>query len=299
MHLIGCERPGASRVQPGPRVETADPESTSTVPAHAVESRSVETLDWSFPDEFGGPKRCGLLVPRPIRPGARLPILIALHGLGETSDPKTGAFGWIESYRLEAAYRRLLSPPLSREDFGGLVTDERLAAINADLAARPFAGLIVATPYIPRDVTERKTADLFARWFEERLLPRIGRELPGDPRRAGIDGVSLGGLAALELGIARPDLFIAIGALQPAISDPTVADRIAKRIAEGLGERPLRLVTSTEDVYRPAILALDAKLSSLGVAHETEVTVGPHDYAWNRGPGAIEMLLFHDRALRR
>jgi hypothetical protein len=25
---------------------------------------------------------------------------------------------------------------------------------------------------------------------------------------------------------------------------------------------------------------------------------GPHDYVFNRGPGGIEMLLFHDRALR-
>ena len=26
---------------------------------------------------------------------------------------------------------------------------------------------------------------------------------------------------------------------------------------------------------------------------------GPHDYVFNRGPGVLEMLLFHDRALRR
>jgi hypothetical protein len=29
------------------------------------------------------------------------------------------------------------------------------------------------------------------------------------------------------------------------------------------------------------------------------VTVpGPHDYEFNRGPGAYEMLMFHDRVLR-
>jgi hypothetical protein len=28
------------------------------------------------------------------------------------------------------------------------------------------------------------------------------------------------------------------------------------------------------------------------------VVPGPHDYPFNRGPGAIEMLLWHDRVLR-
>jgi len=28
------------------------------------------------------------------------------------------------------------------------------------------------------------------------------------------------------------------------------------------------------------------------------VVTGPHDYAFNRGPGALEMLAYHDRVLR-
>jgi hypothetical protein len=36
-----------------------------------------------------------------------------------------------------------------------------------------------------------------------------------------------------------------------------------------------------------------------GIAHDFAEVVGPHDYSFNRGPGSIELLLWHDRALSR
>ena len=35
------------------------------------------------------------------------------------------------------------------------------------------------------------------------------------------------------------------------------------------------------------------------VAHDFADIPGPHDYPFNRGPGAIELLLWHDRVLAR
>ena len=49
--------------------------------------------------------------------------------------------------------------------------------------------------------------------------------------------------------------------------------------------------------YYAAPGKLDA-LNAEHVAHEFVVVAGPHDYAFNRGPGGIEMLLWHDRVLR-
>ncbi|GAC1575963.1 MAG: hypothetical protein NVS3B20_07610 [Polyangiales bacterium] len=62
--------------------------------------------------------------------------------------------------------------------------------------------------------------------------------------------------------------------------------------------RPLRIVTSTEDYFRPGNVSLDQKLTAYGVPHEFLMTVGPHDYPWNQYVGGQEMLMWHDRVLR-
>ena len=61
----------------------------------------------------------------------------------------------------------------------------------------------------------------------------------------------------------------------------------------------LRLLTSSRDYFRTAIRATSAAWTDAGVAHELVDIPGPHDYPFNRGPGAIEMLLWHDRVLAR
>lgn len=292
--LAACARPmrsASTQSHPAPPV----PEAPAPPP-----DRSVEVLDWSFPTELGGSKRAVVLVPRPIPAGTRLPVLVALHGLGETTDPTTGAWGWAKSYGLDRTYDRLLHPPLFPEDFQGLVTSERLSEINESLAARPFGGVIVACPYLPKDIGGAMPIELYARWLGERLLPRVREELPARAEVAstGVDGVSLGGWAAIRIAMSRPDLFGVVGALQPAIVDFAMVDSAAALIGQHLGKRPFRFVTSTEDLYRPTLVELDKRLTSKGVAHEFAITPGPHDYPWNKGPGGVEMLLWHDRALR-
>lgn len=257
-------------------------------------------LDWTFPSDLGE-RRAVVIVPRPVAPGVKLPVLVALHGLGETTDPLTGAYGWLKSYGLGRTYERLLRPPLDPDDFQNLVTSERLTEVNEALAARPLEGVIVACPYLPKDIGGGTPVELYARWLGERLLPRLRAELPArdDVAGTGIDGVSLGGWAAIRMGMLRPDLFGVVGALQPAILDASMVEWATALIAQKLGHRPLRIVTSTEDMYRAPLVELDRRLTQKGVAHEFEVTLGPHDYPWNKGPGGIEMLLFHDRALAR
>jgi len=76
----------------------------------------------------------------------------------------------------------------------------------------------------------------------------------------------------------------------------TVAERTAALLQRG-GTR-LRLLTSDADFYREAIEGLHAALSKAGAAHDHLFMPGPHAYRFNRGPGAIEMLLWHDRVLR-
>lgn len=227
------------------------------------------------------------------------PLLIALHGAGEAARGLVlGARGWRDDYALGRADGRLHAPPLTEADFEGFVTSDRVAALNAALSARSYRGLSVACPYTPRLRTLEAAAP-FARFLFDRLLPRIKTDLGLAPASLGIDGVSMGGRLALLVGLSHPSHFAAVGALQPALAEDE-ALKFAELAAAATATKKLalRLVSSTLDPFLPAIRALAEELTKRGVAHDLYVSPGPHDYAWNRGPGSLEMLLWHDRVLR-
>ena len=264
---------------------------------------SLRTVVWDFPQTPAGRMRAVVMLPARAAPGVRLPLLVALHGWGETlRGVERGAFGWSRDYELGASDRELRMPSLRREAFLGHVDGGRLAQLRRDLAARPYQGVAVVAPFTP-DVLDADAGALqqsFDRWLVETLVPRARLELPvrGDRAATGIDGVSLGGLHALEIGLAHPEVFGVVGALQPAVRGRI--GRVLARYAPS-PSRPtqrVRLVTSHGDVYRRDVAALAEALRARGVEHDVRVLAGPHDYVFNRGPGGVEMLLFHDRALR-
>ncbi len=292
--------PGASS---GPASSTADAApGASSDPTRPRRARAAPLLDAE-----GRPTKLPTiaLVPEPRTPSERFPALIALHGLGEArKGPERGAWGWVRDYALDVAFARLAAGDLRSEDFHGFVTPSRLTALRDDLARRPFAGLAVLCAYTP-DLLQRPSLDnakeLGRRLFDE-VLPAARATLPilAAPHATGIDGVSLGGRAALLVGLAHPRELAAVGALQAAIQLPE-AEPLAARAAIAIAAQPslrLRLVTSKRDFYRAEIAALDAALTRRDVPHRHEVLPGPHDYPWNQGPGALEMLLYHDRVLR-
>ena len=86
--------------------------------------------------------------------------------------------------------------------------------------------------------------------------------------------------------------------MQPAIRgrEEQMADLAAKAMAQK--PQALRLLSSDDDPLLPVTRKLSEELRKRHVAHTLVVTPGGHDYAFNRGPGSIEMLRFHDRALR-
>ncbi|MGK4001337.1 alpha/beta hydrolase-fold protein [Sorangium sp. So ce1036] len=247
-----------------------------------------------------GPQRALLLAPEG---AATLPMLVALHGRGEAvRGLEVGARGWRDDYRLDAALARILSPPLTPDDLGQMVTPGRLAQLNASLKEHPYRGLCIATPFTP-DLRDRSVAGAadFGRFVVERLLPRARAESGCQAAReaTGIDGVSLGGRLALLVGLSHPDVFGAVGALQPAVraDEAEMFSALARRAMERRAVA-LRLVSSEADPFLPAIQALSDRLRRDGVAHELLIAPGPHDYAWNRGPGGVEMVLWHERVQR-
>jgi enterochelin esterase-like enzyme len=303
---LACSR-GAP---PGAEADKAAAPELAVAPARAA-PRQVESLlpaeekTWSFQDAALGRMSAVALVPKR-KAGERFPVLIAMHGLGEAQKgPERGARGWIDDYGLGRAIERLHAPPLTAEDFMGFVEPARLERLNRALSAEPFSGLIVVCPYTPAVLRGDRPFDKappLARFLVDELLSRVYRETPalGTPETTGIDGVSLGGRAALTVGLLRAEAFAAVGALQAAF-DVEDAPEIAERVRRARQRRPsleLRLLSSDGDYFLRANRAIDRALGAAGQRRELVVVPGPHDYDFNRGPGAIEMLVYHDRVLR-
>lgn len=123
----------------------------------------------------------------------------------------------------------------------------------------------------------------FDRWAVEILAPRARRGSPAlDGVATGIDGVSLGGLHSLEIGLCAPGkVFGVVGALQPC-----VRGRIDRRSPATSPLRRVRRSGCACDLPRrrvpPRRLGLDAAMRARGIAHDLRVVAGPHDYVFNR-----------------
>lgn len=274
---------------------------SSTLPVGAL--GSTRLLEWTFEGAISS--RTAVIVPAWGAEGARFPVLVALHGRGEARKaPADGALGWARDYGLLHAIERVSAPPLQPVDFEGFVDGVHLQLLNRRLDEHPFGGLIVACPYLPDlDLADDDAVTAFGRFLQQTLLPRVRRETPAltSPAATGIDGVSLGGAVALAIGLDFATAFGAVGTLQPAL-DPHDARRWASRVQAARRANPglaLRLLTSDGDSFRDAVRATSSALDGAGLVHDFDQVLGPHDYPFNRGPGAIEMLLWHDRSLRR
>lgn len=233
--------------------------------------------------------------------GHRWPVVVALHGLGEARRGRArGYLGWNVDYDLPRAYDAMLRGRLEASDLGGFVRPEHLERLNAWLASRAFEGVAVVTPYTPAIAAPAQTAARirYGDWVAGPMLAAVRRAHGGLSTAAtgtGIDGVSLGGRISLEVGFRHPEAFGAVGGIQPAVRGD--AERLAALVDRAADQR-IRLLTSDGDGYLQATRDLSEGLDARGVPHELLVVPGPHAYAFNRGPGSIELLRFAQTALR-
>ncbi len=292
--LVACDAgPAASTPPPAASAPPPPPPPTPSAPTPSPptpDAPAWRTLD--FPRAPGRIAYRAELLPAEDAPGT----LIALHGRGESGTLDRGASGWRRYYLLDDARRALLNPPLTEAAFRGLVTPERLRLLNDLLAAQPWRDLRLLTPWTPDLIhATPQEARPFARFLLDTLVPQADAQ---DAPLA-IDGVSLGGRVALLVGLYHPERFRSVGAMQPAITLDEIPElvRAAQRAHRDHGLQ-LRLVTSTRDGLRRATEALSRALTRAEVPHAFLLTEGPHDYIWNQGPGAVEMLLWHERLLR-
>jgi enterochelin esterase-like enzyme len=274
---------------------------TSDTQSQTSTDIDVQVID--FPQSKMGPQKAVVLRPKWVSPLTPLPLLIALHGRGESNHGlEIGAWGWVKDYWLDRAMMRIRRAPLDRTALLGISDDAHLAKLNGSLKAHPFEGLVVACPYTPDilGTSDLNAALPFSDFLVENLIPRLQEHSSLVKGAVGIDGVSLGGRVALLSGLARPDVFSVIGTLQAAIRSNEI-DAFADRAHQALASHKnitLRILTSDRDPFRPTLQTLTTAMTSRGLKVQFEIVPGPHDYEFNRGPGAYEMLSFHDHALR-
>jgi enterochelin esterase-like enzyme len=226
-------------------------------------------------------RRFVLGVPRHLAANERVPLLVLLHGLGETGDERTGAWAWFERYGLGTSYDRLR-------------------------ASTSFRGLVLACPYMPNlPIGDPAAMGEYARWIALTVVPRARGEAPVIDGRSAtyLGGCSLGGHFSLEVVLRRPEAFGAWGGVQTAIGEAQAlryADRIASALSHGPASAPsdLFIETSTADPFRSANEALARALTRSGVANTFLELPGPHDQRWLRESGTARMLQWFDNLAR-
>jgi enterochelin esterase-like enzyme len=236
-------------------------------PAPDLDLREVEV-------DGGWSRLFVLAVPRHLAVGVRVPLVVLLHGLGETGDSRMGAWAWVQRYGLSTAYEGL------RE-------------------AGTLRGMVLACPYMPNlPVADPHALDDYARWVVETVIPRARAEAKvafDRPSLTYLGGVSLGGHFSLEVVLRRPDAFGAWAGVQTAIGRGA-GERYAQRLAPLVqgGRLAVLVETSTEDPFRPGSEALARGLSPSGAATTFVVLPGPHDQPWLRRSGTPRMLQWLD-----
>lgn len=242
-------------------------------------------------------RRFVVLAPRYAEPDEELPVVVLLHGLGETGDPRAGAYAWLERYGLGLAWQRLVRAPVARAGKRGEWTDARLAEVNAALAARPFRGFVMVCPHMPNPSGPAEV-ESYASWVTGPLLARARAEVPQASKRRDqtlLAGVSLGGWVSLEVLVRGTDTFGAWAGVQTAIGT-WAAEGFADKLAHAAQKpRAMLVLTSTQDHWRASSEALAAALRARGLPCEDRVIPGPHDQPWLREAGTIETLLWLDR----
>jgi poly(3-hydroxybutyrate) depolymerase len=271
----------------------------------ALVLRDLDVRDLSVEGDRALGRRFTLFVPKHLAVGERVPLLVLLHGLGETGDERMGVYAWVERYGLATAYERLRRPPLERTSKHDHMTDADAARLNATMKGKPLRGLAIACPYTPnigRAAHPAAALDGYARWIAEVVVPRARREAPvfSDPARTSLDGCSLGGFVGLEVFLRRPEVFGAWGGVQSAFGAAR-AESLAERLAQVVGKvgpRAIHIETSSSDPFREGNVRLSTRLRERGVVHELEVLPGPHNQPWLRELGTLAMLLWHDSRSR-
>ena len=231
----------------------------------------------------------------------KYPLVIAFGGAGECArSPRDGALAWLYYYKTDEAIRALANNRLTPDDFRRLITPPHLNDFNRRLKDRPYRGIILACPSSPL-LSPQVGLEYpeYEEYIMDELIPALKSRYRVADDRVGIDGVSMGGARAMYYGFKYPEVFSSIGSVQGAFGPYfDVYRHFVERHSETLKKRSIQLVTSDRDPMAPSVERMHQLLVGNSIPHLYLKLTGPHDYIFNQGPGALELLVFHDHALR-
>ncbi|HTY22378.1 MAG TPA: alpha/beta hydrolase-fold protein [Desulfomonilaceae bacterium] len=230
----------------------------------------------------------------------KYPLVIAFGGAAECARPsKKGALAWIHYYKSDEAVLALGHNQLTSEDFRGLITPERLEDFNGGLKRHPYGGVILACPASPLlSLKARLEFPDYETFVMEELIPALKSRYRVAPGKIGVDGVSMGGSRSMYYGFKYPEVFSSIGSVQGAFGPYLdILGDLASKKKDLLRQRFIQLVTSDGDTMAPSVERLHRLLVSEDIDHVYLKLTGPHDYIFNQGPGALALLVFHNRVL--
>lgn len=182
-------------------------------------------------------------------PGRRYPVFYVNdgHDLFDWSPPPPGLGpevaaeiarreGWYGSWRLgaqlTAAARSGVLPPLI---VVGIASDDGFR--STDLVPVPWDG------------ASEGRGIAFGAFVAETLLPEIERRFRTRPERAcrGVAGASLGGVSALQMGLAQGRSFGLVLALSPVLTDPAIAAYLERAWAGAAPAAPTAFLLDFDD----------------------------------------------------
>jgi len=225
----------------------------------------------------------------------RLPAVYVFSGLGEmVRGPMASANGWVEKYGLEEAMTALQNKTLDSDDLQGLASPTELRIYQK--RARQYHGVVVVCVAAPRKYSRRFTKHLITEvipWAESHLPVIAGRQARG------LDGISLGGRHVLQIALKYPSDFRTFGTEQAAVKGLWPGyKRVLKTDRMWFKHSVFHLLSSHQDPFKGPVHSFAEKLRKYGVHVVHKVTEGRHDKRFAKGPGVVEMLLFHDKYLR-
>ena len=97
------------------------------------------------------------------------------RGSSATSTHGTVTIGLANATTSRSERRYCTTPPIARTSTAQLWTDERVAELNAEIAKRPFRGMVLACPYMPDlQISSASELDRYAKWITEIVIPHDG-----------------------------------------------------------------------------------------------------------------------------
>jgi S-formylglutathione hydrolase FrmB len=190
------------------------------------------------------------------RTGAKLPLVIMLHGYGDSHVNALAGLSPARALALRVGGAPL--PPMA------LVTADGGTGYWNPRPGRPGHPGNPGNPGNPGDNPQAMLTD--------ELIPMCLRRGLGGPHRVGVMGISMGGYGALLLAEKRPDLISAVAAISPAIwtsyaqaqaanagayaSAADFAADDAVTHAAALARVPVRIAAGFGDPFYPGVKAL-------------------------------------------